>query len=212
MRPKPVTVVTALDRHNKTRLTCFYLVQPAGSRVRFTLPSSGSSGSLAGFINPPSPGEFHRSASSPHSLFILGNESGFQFPNVTQSSSDENIAEQRSGSNLSFTQALASYENASSDNVSQRESRLLTEAFQRARVHLVHVVCRAQTHCNRDLLWHRLLVGGTGEEEKDGGRKGRRRSEVRRSGSDFNVKLNWMKGLDTFYPGAERVSWNLCVL
>lgn len=181
-----------------------------GSRVRFTLPSSSSSGSLAGFMNPPFPGEFHRSASSPHSLFILGSDSGFQFSNVTSSRSDENIAEQRSGSNTSFTQALNSYENASSENASRKETRLLTEVYNRALIHLVHVVCRAQTHCSRDLLWRRLLVGGTGEEEKDGGRKGRRKSEVRRSESDYSLK-NWMKGLDS-YSGAEKVAEiGLCV-
>jgi len=180
--------------------------QDKGSRVRFTLPSSSSSGSLAGLFNPPSPGEFHRSASSPHSLFTLGNDSGFHFPNVIQSHSDENIAEQRSGSNVSFTQALATYEGVSPENVSQRESRMLNEAFLRARGHLVHVVCRAQTNCNRDLLWHRLLAGGTGEEEKDGGKRGRRRSEVRRSGSDYSLKLTGMKGLDTLYPGADQSS------
>ena len=178
-----------------------------GSRVRFTLPSSSSSGSLTGFINPPSPGEFHRSASSPHSLNILGSESGFQFPMFNSSRSQELIAEKRSGS----AQELTSSENTSSDNVSQREFRLLTEAFNRARVHLVHVVCRAQTHCNRDLLWHRLFVGGTGEEEKDAGKRGRRRSEVRRSGSDYSVKGNWMKGLDALCPGTEQVYFQVCV-
>jgi len=85
---------------------------------------------------------------------------------------------------------------------------MLNEAFLRARGHLVHVVCRAQTHCNRDLLWHRLLAGGTGEEEKDGGKRGRRRSEVRRSGSDYSLKLTGMKGLDTLYPGADQVTSN----
>lgn len=138
----------------------------------------------------------------------MGNDSGFHFPNVIQSRSDENIAEQRSGSNVSFTQALATYEGASPENVSQRESGMMNEAFQRARGHLVHVVCRAQTHCNRDLLWHRLLAGGTGEEEKDGGKRGRRRSEVRRSGSDYSLKLTGMKGLDTLYPGADQVTSN----
>ena len=194
-------------------LSCYqrkppHFLQLTGSRVRFTLPSSSSSGSLAGFINSSSPGEFHRSASSPHSLFALGNETGFQFPNsIIQSRSDENIGEQRSGSNVSFIQALATYESSLSDSVSQKETRLLTEAFQRARVHLVHEVCRAQTHCNRDMLWHRLLLGGTGEEEKDATKKSRRRSEMRRSGSDVNLKLNWMKSLDTLYPGAEQVTW-----
>ena len=74
--------------------------------------------------------------------------------------------EQRSGSNRSL--AVPSYEGSLCDSVSEKEFRLITEAYQRARVHLVHVVCRAQTHCSRDMLWHRLLVGGIGEEEKDG--------------------------------------------
>ena len=172
-----------------------------GSRVRFTLPSSSSSGSLTGFVNPPSPGEFHRSASSPHSLNTLGSDSGFQFPIFNSSRSVERIAEKRSGS----AQELTTNENASSDNVSQKESRLLTEAFNLARVHLVHVVCRAQTHCSRDLLWHRLFAGGTGEEEKDGGKRGRRRSEVRRSGSDYSLKASWMKGFDALCPWTEQV-------
>ena len=179
---------------------------PPGPRVRFTLPSSSSSGSLGGFINSSFAGEFHRSASSPHSLFALGNnESGFQFPAAfAPLRSGENIMEQRSGSNRSL--AVPSYEGSLCDSVSEKEFRLITEAFQRARVHLVHVVCRAQTHCSRDMLWHRLLIGGIGEEEKDGTKKGRKRSEVRRSGSDYNVKAHWMKGLVTLYPGAEQVS------
>ena len=112
--------------------------------------------------------------------------------------------EQRSGSNRSL--AVPSYEGSLWDSVSEKEFRLTTEAFQRARVHLVHVVCRAQTHCSRDMLWHRLLIGGIGEEEKDGTKKARKRSEVRRSGSDYNGKAHWMKGLVTLYPGAEEVS------
>ena len=112
--------------------------------------------------------------------------------------------EQRSGSNRSL--AVPSYEGSLCDSVSEKEFRFITEAYQRARVHLVHVVCRAQTLCSRDMLWHRLLIGGIGEEEKDGTKKGRKRSEVRRSGSDYNVKAHWMKGLVTLYPGAEEVS------
>ncbi|KAL9950647.1 hypothetical protein ACROYT_G043176 [Oculina patagonica] len=165
--------------------------QGKGSRVRFTLPSSSSSGSL-GVLNPPSPGEFHRSASSPHSLFTLGNDNGSQVFNFHASRSDENIAEQRRDSLPTLLPLPANYEESSPDNASQRESRLLTEAFNRARDHLVHIACRAQTHCNRDLLWHRLLVGETEEEEKDRAKRMRRKSVMRKSNSEASApRLNY---------------------
>lgn len=149
------------------------------SRVRFNLPSTATGGHFSEFMTPPSPGEFHRSASSPHSLFILGSDSSLQYSNLTSSLSEEHIVEQ-----------------SAVNNESQRETKLLNAAFNLAHDYLVHVVCRAQSHCNRDLLWHRLLVGGTGEEEKDVGKRGRRRSEVKRSGSDLSVKLKWMKAIE----------------
>ena len=173
-----------------------------GSRVRFTVPSSDSSGFPVPYL--PSPGEFHKSASSPHSLFALGYEGGSQIFNVTASHSDESIAEQR---RVSLPLA-ANYEESLPENVSQRESRLLTEAFLRARDHLVHIACRAQTHCNRDLLWHRLLAGEPEEEEKDGAKKTRRKSVIRKSNSELSLmKQSWMKSIETLNPGAEQVKF-----
>ena len=181
------------------------MFSPLGSRVRFILPSSSSSGSL-GIPNPPSPGEFHRSASSPISLFALGHENGSQVFNITASHSDENIAELRRDSLPTLLPLPVNYEDSSSDNASQRESRLLTEAFQRARDHLLHIACRAQTHCNRDLLWHRLLAGESEEEEKDGAKKTRRKSVMRKSNSELSLKQSWMKGLDPLNPEDEQVT------
>ncbi|KAJ7386497.1 KICSTOR complex protein szt2 [Desmophyllum pertusum] len=171
--------------------------QEKGSHVRFTVPSSDSSGFLVPYL--PSPGEFHKSASSPH----LGYEGGSQIFNVTASHSNENIAAQR---RVSLPLA-ANYEESLPENVSQRESRLLTEAFLRARDHLVHIACRAQTHCNRDLLWHRLLAGEPEEEEKDGAKKTRRKSVIRKSNSELSLmKQSWMKSIETLNPGAEQAS------
>ena len=183
------------------------LFPPLGSRVRFILPSSSSSGSL-GVPNPPSPGEFHRSASSPHSLFTLGNENGgSQVFKIAPSRSDENIADQRRDSLPTLLPLAANYEESSPDDVSQRESSLLTEAYKRARDHLVHIACRAQTHCNRDLLWHRLLAGESEEEGKDGAKKTRRKSVMRKSNSELSLKQSRMKSLDPLDPGTEQVTF-----
>lgn len=170
-------------------LLFYYCFRSTGSRVRFTLPNTASSGHLSETVTSASPGEFHRSASSPHSLFLLGSESSVQYPNMT-SFSEENIVER-----------------SAFDNACHRESNLLTEAFNRAHDHLVHVVCRAQAHCNRDLLWQRLLVGGTGREERESGRRGRRRSEVSRTGSDASVKLKWIKAVEALKLASDQVTF-----
>lgn len=174
-----------------------------GSRVRFTLPSN-SSGESLGSLNPSSPGEFHRSASTPHSLFTMGYENSSQFFHVTSSRSDENIAEQRMESLPTLLPLPAKYEESSVDDSSQRETRLLTEAFQRARDHLMRIACRAQTHCNRDLLWHRLFAGETEEEEKDASKKTRRKSTIRKSSSESSLKQSWVKSYDSLSPGIEQ--------
>lgn len=135
----------------------------------------------------------------------MGYESGCQVFNVTSSRSDENIAEQRWESLQTLLPLPANYEESSVDDSSQRETRLLTEAFQRARDYLMRIACRAQTHCNRDLLWHRLFAGETEEDEKDGGKKTRKKSVIRKSGSESSLKQSWMKSFDSLNPGAEQV-------
>ena len=177
-----------------------------GSRVRFTLPSN-SLGESLGAPKPSSPGDFHRSASTPHSLYAMGCENSSQFFHVTSSRSDENIAEQHVESLPTLLPLPAKYEESSVDDSSQRESRLLTEAFQRARDHLQRIACRAQTHCSRDLLWHRLFAGETEEEEKDGAKKSRRKSTVRKSSSESSLRQSWMKSVDSLNPGIEQVEF-----
>ena len=97
------------------------------------------------------------------------------------------------------------YEESSVDDSSQRESRLLTEAFERTRNHVMRIACRAQTHCNRDLLWHRLYAGEAEEEERDGAKKARRKSTMRKSSSESSLKQSWMKSVDSLNPGIEQV-------
>ena len=139
----------------------------------------------------------------------MGYENSSQFFHVTSSRSDENIAEQRMESLPTLLPLPAKYEESSVDDSFQRESKLLTEAFQRARDHLMRIACRAQTHCNRDLLWHRLFAGETEEEEKDGAKKTRRKSTVRKSSSESSLKQSWMKSFDSLSPGIEQVE-SLC--
>lgn len=135
----------------------------------------------------------------------MGYENGSQVFNVTSSRSDENIAEQRMESLPTLLPLPANYEESTVDDSSQRESRLVTEAFQRARDHLMRIACRAQTHCNRDLLWHRLFAGETEEEEKDGAKKTRKKNVMRKSGSESSLKQSWMKSFDLLNLGAEQV-------
>lgn len=144
----------------------------------------------------------------------MGYENCSQFFNVTSSRSDENIADQRMESLSTLLPLPAKYEESSVDDSSQRETMLLTEAFQRARDHLMRIACRAQTHCNRDLLWHRLFAGETEEEEKDVAKKARRRSSMRKSSSESSLKQSWMKSYDSLNPGAEQVEslWFFCTL
>ena len=164
-------------------------------RIKFTIPSSASSSQLSTDILPSSTG-FHRSASSPHSLYAMGSDSGGVFAHPSSSLFNDNIKEHRRESLPAPSSFTSSTDGSSNVKLSQREVRLLTEAYLRARDHLVHVVCRAQTHCNRDLLWHRLFAGGPGEEEKDGPRKGRRRSDVKKAGLDLTANGNWKKSFD----------------
>ncbi|XP_031552514.1 KICSTOR complex protein SZT2-like [Actinia tenebrosa] len=117
---------------------------------------------------------FHRSASSPHSLnkmvLEIANSSMFQ------SHSEENIAKK----SLSARPHLYSSGAISSlDGRTTREIALLNESSQKAHDLLLHVVCQAQTHCKRDLLWYRLLSGGTGEDDKER-KKTREKSEHRK--------------------------------
>jgi len=144
----------------------------------------------------------------------MGYENSSPFFNVASSRSDENIAEQRMESLPTLLPLPTNYEESSVDDSSQRESRLLTEAFQRARDHLMRIACRAQTHCSRDLLWHRLFAGETEEEEKDGTKKARRKSTIRKSSSESSLKQSWMKSVDSLNPRIEQVEflWLLCTL
>lgn len=162
-------------------------------------------GSSQGIPNLPSPGEFHRSASSPHSLYALGHEGGSQIFNVPSSRSDEKIGDHHRDVLPPFAPIPEHSEEELPENVALRESKLLKEASLRGRDHLVHIICRALTHCNRDLLWHRLLVGETEDEERDGGKKSRRKSVMRKSSSETSLKQSWAKTLDSLNPGADQV-------
>lgn len=176
--------------------------QGIASRVRFNLPT----GSSQGIPSLPSLGEFHRSASSPHSLYALGHEVSSKILNVTSSRSDEKIGDYHRNVLPPTAPIPEHYEEELPENVALPESTLLKEASLRGRDHLVHIICRAQTHCNRDLLWHRLLAGETGDEEKDGGKKSRRKSVMRKSNSETSLKQSWAKSLDTLSPGADQMS------
>ena len=195
-RNKQKTVLS--DNTTKTRVLFIFFL---ASRVRFNLPM----GSSQGIPNLPSPGEFHRSASSPHSLYALGHEGGSQIFNVPSSRSDEKIGDHHRDVLPPFAPTPEHYEEELPENVALRESKLLKEASLRGRDHLVHIICRALTHCNRDLLWHRLLVGETEDEERDGGKKSRRKSVMRKSSSETSLKQSWAKTLDSLNPGADQV-------
>lgn len=118
----------------------------------------------------------------------MAHETGFS--SVPQSHSEENIAKKSlSGSPHSYSSGALS----SLDGRTTREIALLNESSQKAHDHLLHVVCRAQTHSKRDLLWYRLLAGGTGEDDKEI-KKTRRKSEFRRPIPDL-AEL-WSCGID----------------
>jgi hypothetical protein len=114
------------------------------------------------------------------------------FSSVTQSHSDENIADVKKSLSVS-PHSYSSSALSILDGRSTREIALLNESSQKAHDHLLHVICRAQTHSKRDLLWYRLLSGGTGEEDKET-KKTRRKSEFRRPVLDL-AEL-WDSGID----------------
>ena len=135
----------------------------------------------------------------------MGHEVSSKILNVTSSRSDEKIGDYHRNVLPPTAPIPEHYEEELPENVALPESTLLKEASLRGRDHLVHIICRAQTHCNRDLLWHRLLAGETGDEEKDGGKKSRRKSVMRKSNSETSLKQSWAKSLDTLSPGADQV-------
>ncbi|XP_020912267.1 KICSTOR complex protein SZT2 isoform X2 [Exaiptasia diaphana] len=132
---------------------------------------------------------FHRSASSPHSLNKMVQE--ITKSSITQSHSDENIPESKKRLGTS-PHSYSSGAISTMDGRSTREVALLNESSQRAHDHLVLVICRAQTHSKRDMLWFRLLAEGTSDEEKEA--KKRRKSEFRRPVPD--LAANWSSGIE----------------
>lgn len=132
---------------------------------------------------------FHRSASSPHSLNKMVQE--VTKSSIPQSQSDENIADAKKKLGTS-PHSYSSGAISTMDGRSSREVALLNESSVRAHDHLIHVICRAQTHSKRDMLWFRLLAGGTGDEDKEA--KKRRKSEFRRPLPD--LAENWSTGIE----------------
>ncbi|XP_048580524.1 KICSTOR complex protein SZT2 isoform X3 [Nematostella vectensis] len=163
-------------------------------RVHFALSTSHSSSNLAEqdtnekshVIAETQP--FHRSASTPHSLYQLAANPS-RLPGGALYHSEEDIAVKKKSMSLSPRSQSASLL-STLDGRTNHELALLTDASNRAHDHLLHVVCRAQSHSKRDVLWYRLLSAGTGE---GGDGKKRRKSEFRRPGAD--LAASWNSGI-----------------